>query len=77
MYAKFEPHVVDDVWNGIFKLIAEKKFRGTVWDGGKNYKNGLADVGRALEALGARKTWGKVVLDVESDEGSAAGQAKL
>ncbi|TGZ76618.1 NAD(P)-binding protein [Ascodesmis nigricans] len=68
MYAKYEPHVVEEVWAGLFSLIAAGKFRPTIWSGGKDYKNGLADVGRALEALGSRKTWGKVVLEVKDEE---------
>jgi len=70
MYAKHQPYIVEEVWDGIFRLIKEGKFHGTVWDGSKQYK-GLGNVGKALEALGSRKTWGKVVLQVESDDGKA------
>lgn len=66
LYAKREPEVVEETWRGIFKMIKEGKFKGTVWDGGKELR-GLENVGKALQALGARKTWGKVVLEVEEE----------
>lgn len=62
---------IDKVWAGIMTLIQEGKFRPTVFrgEGGKRFV-GLESVGRALEALGKRETWGKVVVSVPRDMGS-------
>ena len=65
LLAKHEPETVTSTWEGIFKLVEQRKFRGTVFEG--KYK-GLADVGRALEDLETRKTWGKVVVDMPEEE---------
>lgn len=66
VYAVNEPETVPVVWNGIFKLIEEGKFRGTCYTD-KKYV-GLEQVGPALKALGARDTWGKVVVTVPQDK---------
>lgn len=66
MYAKNEPAVVGETWDGIFELVKQGKFRGTVFDG-KVFR-GLGSVGEALEWLGSRKTWGKVVVEVGEEE---------
>lgn len=50
------------VWAGIMKLVAEGKFRGTVFRD-KEFV-GLESVPDALEALGSRGTWGKVVVKI-------------
>ena len=50
----------------LLKLFAEKKIRGVVYDS-KSY-NGLESVPEALRALGARETWGKVVVRVVEPE---------
>jgi len=65
LLAKHEPETVTSTWEGIFRLVEQGKFRGTVFEG--KYK-GLADVGRALEDLETRKTWGKVVVDMPEEE---------
>lgn len=70
VYATKEPETVEKVWEGIFKLIDEKKFRGTVFTD-KEYV-GLEKVGEALAALGQRETWGKVVVKVPQD-----GQSRI
>lgn len=68
MYAVYEPETVETVWDGLFKLVAEKKFRGTIYTD-KEYV-GLESVPAALKALGARDTWGKVVVKVpQGDKG--------
>jgi len=68
MYAVYEPETVETVWDGLFKLIAENKFRGTIYSD-KDYV-GLDSVPAALKALGARDTWGKVVVKVpQGDKG--------
>ncbi|TVY15892.1 Quinone oxidoreductase-like protein 2-like, partial [Lachnellula arida] len=69
-YAIHEPEKIAEVWEGIFRLIAEGKFRGTVFTD-KEFV-GLESVGEALEALGSRETWGKVVVKVPQE-----GQSKL
>lgn len=70
-YAVHEPEMIDVVWDGIFKLIREKKFRGTVFTDREFV--GLESVPEALESLGSRGTWGKVVVKVPQ----TAGESKL
>lgn len=64
VYAVNEPEMVDVVWDGIFKLIDEGKYKGTCFTDQEFV--GLETVPKALEALGARETWGKVVVKVPS-----------
>ncbi|KAB8338868.1 hypothetical protein FH972_021812 [Carpinus fangiana] len=66
VYAINEPETVPKVWDGIFKLIDEGKFKGSCYSD-KKYE-GLEQVGPALKALGARDTWGKVVVSVPQQE---------
>jgi len=68
MYAVYEPETVPAVWQGLFKLMKEGKFRGTCYTD-KEFV-GLESVPAALKALGARDTWGKVVVKVPQ-EGSS------
>ncbi|KAL4814554.1 hypothetical protein BDW67DRAFT_84364 [Aspergillus spinulosporus] len=67
-YAKFETETVGAVWKGIFDLIAQGKFRGTAFNDESFV--GLESVPRALQALGGRETWGKVVVRIIDDKGS-------
>lgn len=69
-YAYNEPEAQQVVWDGLFELMEAKKIRGTNYED-KEYV-GLEKVGEALQALGARDTWGKVVVKVPQE-----GQAKL
>lgn len=69
-YTTNEPEMIDVVWDGIFKLVKEGKFRGTCFTD-EEYV-GLDAVPRALKALGARDTWGKVVVKVPQE-----GESKL
>ena len=59
---------VEEVWRALEGLIAEGKFRPTVYTD-VEYA-GLESVGRALQALGARKTWGKVVIGIPEESKS-------
>jgi len=68
MYAVHEPQTVETVWDGLFELMESGKFRGTCFTD-KEYV-GLESVGAALKALGARDTWGKVVVKVPQEGGS-------
>lgn len=70
MYDKEEKEVVEVIWQGLFKLITEGKFRGTVYTD-KKYV-GLDSVGEALSMLGKRETWGKVVVSLPQ-----SGESKL
>ena len=70
MYAKEEPETVETVWRGLFGLMDEGKFRGTVYTD-KEFA-GLESVGEALGMLGRRETWGKVLVKVPQD-----GESKL
>jgi NADPH2:quinone reductase len=56
------------VWEGIYKLINEGKLKSIVYDDEKF--EGLESVGKALQKLGSRGTWGKVIVDVKSDANS-------
>lgn len=70
MYTREEPETVEEVWRGLFRLMDEGKFRGTVYS--DRIFSGLESVGEALGMLGRRETWGKVVVSVPQD-----GQNKL
>ncbi|KAK0669312.1 thioredoxin reductase [Cercophora samala] len=65
MYEKMETASVPKVWEGIMKLIAEGKFRGTEFTD-KEFV-GLESVPDALKALGSRETWGKVVVKIPQE----------
>lgn len=71
-YARFETETVGTVWRGIFDLVAQGKFRGTAFKDESFV--GLESVPRALQALGGRETWGKVVVNVV---GNAKAQSRL
>ncbi|KAG9241864.1 hypothetical protein BJ878DRAFT_482544 [Calycina marina] len=64
-YSVNEPETIGVVWEGIFKLIKEGKFKGTVFQD-KEFV-GLESVPAALESLGSRGTWGKVVVKVPQE----------
>ena len=70
MYTREEPETVEEVWRGLFRLMDEGKFRGTVYS--DRIFSGLESVGEALGMLGRRETWGKVVVSVPQD-----GRSKL
>lgn len=70
MYTREEPETIEEVWRGLFRLIDEGKFKGTVYS--DRTFSGLESVGEALEMLGRRETWGKVVISVPQD-----GQSKM
>ncbi|KAI5242655.1 zinc-binding alcohol dehydrogenase-like protein [Aureobasidium subglaciale] len=69
-YATNEPEMIDVVWKGLFDLMESGKFRGTCYTD-KEFV-GLETIPDALKALGARDTWGKVVVKVPQE-----GQSKL
>ena len=64
-YKANEPQEIEAVWEGLFELFQRKKVRGT------NYTDreyvGLESVPQALHDLGARDTWGKVVIKVPQE----------
>jgi NADPH2:quinone reductase len=72
-YANFEKGTVPVVWQGIFDLIAQGKFRGTAFKDESFV--GLESVPRALKALGSRDTWGKVVVKIIDDDDKTARTA--
>lgn len=74
-YVKNEPEKIGEVWDGIFGLIKEGKFRGTVF--GDREFVGLEDVPLALESLGGRGTWGKVVVRVDGEGKGKTGKSKI
>lgn len=61
-YINHEPETVTAVWKGIFDLISRGQFRSTVFSDRRFV--GLESVPDALQALGARDTWGKVVVRI-------------
>lgn len=65
MYGQNEPETQETVWDGIFQLIRQGKFRGTCFTDQEFV--GLERVPAALKALGARETWGKVVVKVPQE----------
>lgn len=69
-YSVHEKETVVKVWEGIMKLVAEGKFRGTEFTDREFV--GLETIPDALKALGSRETWGKVVVKVTQE-----GQSKL
>ncbi|GAB7351753.1 hypothetical protein MBLNU459_g2334t2 [Dothideomycetes sp. NU459] len=68
MYATMEPEMVEVVWKGLFDLMESGKFKGTCYTD-KEFV-GLETTPEALTALGARDTWGKVVVKVPQDGAS-------
>lgn len=64
-YTINEPEAIDVVWKGLFDLMESGKFKGTCFTD-KEYV-GLESVPAALQALGARDTWGKVVVKVPQE----------
>lgn len=64
-YAKEKPETVGEIWRGLFRLMDEGKFSGTVYSDGEF--TGLESVPEALTMLGRRETWGKVVVSVPQD----------
>jgi len=69
-YAINEPEAIKGVWDGLFNLMDSGKFRGTCFTD-KEYV-GLESIPAALKALGARDTWGKVVVKMPQE-----GQSKI
>jgi NADPH:quinone reductase len=57
------------VWEGVYKLIDEGKLKPIVYD--EESYEGLESVGKALQKLGSRGTWGKVIVDVKPDAAKA------
>lgn len=66
MYATMEPDAVQGVWDGLFKMIKEGRFKPYCYTDTQFV--GLKDVGPALKSLGERGTWGKVVIKVPQNE---------
>jgi len=69
-YAQKEGETVSKVWDGIFDLVARGKFRGITFT--DQVFEGLDNVPKALQALGGRETWGKVVVSLGDKEGEEA-----
>ncbi|PGH16931.1 hypothetical protein AJ80_04999 [Polytolypa hystricis UAMH7299] len=74
-YRNFEQETVAGVWDGIFDLVRQGKFRGT------SFKDesfvGLESVPKALHALGSRGTWGKVVVNIADGDDALEKGSKL
>ncbi|KAI2366983.1 hypothetical protein LOY89_005799 [Ophidiomyces ophidiicola] len=74
-YVNFEKETVGMVWKGIFDLIKEEKFKGTSFTDESFV--GLDSLPKALQALGGRETWGKVVVKILDDDDSEPRSNKL
>lgn len=61
-YSKEAPEQVGKVWEDLFRLMNEGKFKGTVYTDREFC--GLESVSEALSMLGKRETWGKVVVSI-------------
>lgn len=60
-YSKNEKEMIPVIWRTLFELIAQGKFRPTTY----KVLYGLSDVGKALDALESRRTWGKVTIKID------------
>lgn len=61
-YSVNEKAMIPVVWKAIMHLVAEGKLKGTVYADEEFV--GLESIKDALQALGARRTWGKVVVKI-------------
>ncbi|KAL8839380.1 MAG: hypothetical protein Q9170_001774 [Blastenia crenularia] len=61
-YSKEAPEMIERVWEDLFQLVKQGKFKGTVYTDLEFH--GLETLGEALGMLGRRETWGKVVVRV-------------
>ncbi|TPX30270.1 hypothetical protein SmJEL517_g06139 [Synchytrium microbalum] len=62
-YSIHEPEVPARAWTEIFDILATNKFKPAVYTEQKFV--GLESIPKALADLGARKTWGKVIVEYE------------
>ncbi|KAI9660143.1 MAG: hypothetical protein M1821_001495 [Bathelium mastoideum] len=67
-YATAAPATMKQVWKGLNELIESGKFKGTCFTDQEFI--GLERVPAALKVLGARESWGKVVVKVNQERGS-------
>ncbi|KAM4058613.1 zinc-binding dehydrogenase [Hirsutella rhossiliensis] len=67
-YSANQRAMIPVVWKEIMQLVAEGKLKGTVYTDDEFV--GLERVKDALMALGARGTWGKVVVKIPQDDQS-------
>ncbi len=74
MYREREGEVVGEVWRRIFELIDRGQFRGIGFS--DRSFSGLESVREALQALGGRETWGKVVVRVTEGEEDEEGEGR-
>jgi NADPH2:quinone reductase len=68
-YSIHERETISKVWEGIMKLVAQGKLRGTEYSDEEFV--GLDRVKDALVALGGRGTWGKVVIKVPQEDAAS------
>jgi NADPH:quinone reductase len=66
-YNLFERETIGEVWKGIFDMINKGQLKGITFTDKKF--QGLDSVPKALQALGERETWGKVVVEIGANEG--------
>lgn len=64
-YAINEPEKIEEVWEGLYELMESGKYRGTCFTD-REYV-GLEAVPAALQALGGRESWGKVVVKIPQE----------
>jgi NADPH:quinone reductase-like Zn-dependent oxidoreductase len=59
-----DPQRTKEVWDGFMRLVEEGKVKPVVY---REVYRGLEGVGRALEDMKMRKTWGRAVLRIGED----------
>ena len=67
-YAREDPETVEEVWKALFNLMSKREFSGTVFSDREFV--GLESVSEALQVLGSRESWGKVVVKIPQDTSS-------
>ncbi|KAG2222332.1 hypothetical protein INT45_001595, partial [Circinella minor] len=65
-YVQFEPETIEKTWNELYKLFEQKKIKPIVYP--KIYN--LETANQGMNALASRKTYGKVIVAVNSDSNS-------
>ncbi|TVY40267.1 Quinone oxidoreductase-like protein-like protein [Lachnellula subtilissima] len=67
-YTKHEPDTIPKIWDRLFEIIADKKFRSIVYQPQDTVElEGLSTVGHALNLLQERASWGKVVVNLSAE----------
>lgn len=66
-YTRNEADKIPETWAALLDMFKKKQIRGVVFD---KIFEGLESVPEGLRALGARETWGKAVVRVQTSKTS-------